>query len=194
MRSFFLLCILLLILTTGHSQQTEKNVILILADDGGIDLGIYGNPDIDSPNIDELGRMGTVFTKAYTSVSSCSPSRAALLTGLPSHQNGMYGLQHTVHHYKSFHNTNPNVPHETVLSITNLLQSKGYFTAIIGKYNLAPRQVYSFNYSKTEYDGYNIKQIGRNMTFMNELLTDFFDNILPINTPFFLFISFHDPH
>eukprot|EP01084_Bolivina_argentea_P310339 536994_1 len=32
------------------------------------------------------------------------------------------------------------------------------------------------------------------MTFMNELLTDFFDNILPINTPFFLFISFHDPH
>ena len=79
-------------------------MVLVLADDAGIDLGIYSNPDIDSPNIDALGQQGMVFTHAYTSVSSCSPSRAALLTGLPSHQNGMYGLQHTIHHYKSFHN------------------------------------------------------------------------------------------
>ncbi len=106
MLAWSLLCFVLSILTTVHSQQTDKNVILILADDGGIDLGIYGNPDINSHNIDELARMGTVFTKAYTSVSSCSPSRAALLSGLPTHQNGMYGLQHTVHHYKSFDNKN----------------------------------------------------------------------------------------
>ena len=187
--------LLLSILSFTQAQNKKKpNVILILADDGGIDLGIYGNPDIDSPNIDALGQKGMVFTHAYTSVSSCSPSRAALLTGLPSHQNGMYGLQHTIHHYKSFHNNNPNLPDETVLSVTNLLLDNGYYTAIVGKYNLSPSQVFKFNYSRTEYDGYDIKQIGRNITFMNELISDFFDNHLPKDTPFFLFISFHDPH
>jgi len=60
-----------------------------------------------------------VFTQAFTSVSSCSPSRASLLTGLPSHQNGMYGLHQTVHHFNSF---------DAVKSLPNILEKKGIRT------------------------------------------------------------------
>jgi hypothetical protein len=69
-------------------------VLFMLEDDGGFDLRrAYGNDVIDTPNLDRLAGMGTTFDAAYTTVSSCSPSRASLMTGLPTHQNGMFGLQ-----------------------------------------------------------------------------------------------------
>ena len=46
---------------------------IISADDAGLQLGIYGNKVIRSPNIDSLAQQGTTFTNAFTSVSSCSP-------------------------------------------------------------------------------------------------------------------------
>ena len=53
----------------------EKILILKLlaADDAGLQLGVYGNKVIRSPNIDGLAEQGTTFTNAFTSVSSCSP-------------------------------------------------------------------------------------------------------------------------
>ena len=44
-----------------------------LADDAGLQLGVYGNKVIRSPNIDGLAQQGTTFMNAFTSVSSCSP-------------------------------------------------------------------------------------------------------------------------
>ena len=46
---------------------------IISADDAGLQLGVYGNKIIRSPNIDGLAQLGTTFTNAFTSVSSCSP-------------------------------------------------------------------------------------------------------------------------
>ena len=45
----------------------------ILADDAGLQLGVYGNTVIRSPHIDGLAQHGTTFMNAFTSVSSCSP-------------------------------------------------------------------------------------------------------------------------
>lgn len=53
------------------------------ADDGGFESGAYNNSAIATPHLDALARHSLIFRNAFTSVSSCSPSRASLLTGLP---------------------------------------------------------------------------------------------------------------
>ena len=75
---------------------------LRIADDYGLESGFNGNPVIQTPNLDALAGKSVIFKNAFTSVSSCSPSRSALLTGLPIHQNGMNGLHHDVHHFNSY--------------------------------------------------------------------------------------------
>ncbi|KAH7949920.1 hypothetical protein HPB49_016990 [Dermacentor silvarum] len=80
----------------------QRNVLVILADDGGFETGVYNNTVCKTPNLVKLAQQGVVFRKAFTAVSSCSPSRSCLLTGLPTHQNGMYGLHQGVHAFQSF--------------------------------------------------------------------------------------------
>src|SRR5438132_1979935 len=74
-----------------------KNVVLLIADDLGMEVGCYGDRVAKTPNIDALAKSGTRFTHGFASVSSCSPSRASLLTGMPTHQSGQYGLAHAEH-------------------------------------------------------------------------------------------------
>lgn len=74
-----------------------------------------------TPNLDKLASKSVIFKNAYTSVSSCSPSRSTILSGLPQHQNGMYGLHQGVHHFNSF---------DEVKSLPYLLKSKGLRTGI----------------------------------------------------------------
>lgn len=64
------------------------------ADDGGFESGVYNNTAIATPHLDALSRHSLIFRNAFTSVSSCSPSRASLLTGLPQVRvaSGMRGL------------------------------------------------------------------------------------------------------
>ena len=83
--------LLFFILFVEFNGTNGKNTLLIFADDAGLELGCLGHPVIKTPNIDQLGKKSTIFTNAFTSVSSCSPSRSAILTGLPIHQNGMNG-------------------------------------------------------------------------------------------------------
>ena len=86
-----------------HSlSQGQKNVLFLLLDDAGFQTPVYGNTYVKTPNIDALAERSLVFTRAFTSVSSCSPSRSAILTGLPQHQNGMYGLHGGEPHFSSF--------------------------------------------------------------------------------------------
>lgn len=72
-----------------HLRRTNPNIILILADDLGYgDLGCYGNPVNQTPNIDRLAREGMRFTDFHSNGPMCSPTRAALLTGLYLFPNG----------------------------------------------------------------------------------------------------------
>ena len=50
-------------------------VLCYVADDGGFELGVYNNTVCKTPNIDALARRSVIFKHAFTSVSSCSPSR-----------------------------------------------------------------------------------------------------------------------
>ena len=69
-----------------ESQEAERgrrpNIVLLFADDLGYgDVSCYGSKTIPTPHIDALARSGVRFTDAYVTAGTCSPSRAALLTG-----------------------------------------------------------------------------------------------------------------
>jgi N-sulfoglucosamine sulfohydrolase len=105
-----------------------RNILLIVADDLGYDLGCCGGT-VKTPALDQLVREGTLFTDAYAAVSSCSSSRASLYTGLYPHTNGMYGLSHDVHNFSLLDN---------VKTLPWMLKQAGYATAIVGKLHVKP--------------------------------------------------------
>src|SRR5215470_7048146 len=69
-------------------KAPRPNIVLIMADDMGFsDLGCYGS-EIATPHLDRLAAGGLRFTQFYNT-ARCCPTRAALLTGLYSHQTGV---------------------------------------------------------------------------------------------------------
>lgn len=155
--SLMLFCILFgLSVTVFAAASAEvKNVLVMISDDCGFETQFYGNSYCKTPNLDALAKRSVIFKNAFTSVSSCSPSRSTIMTGLPQHENGMYGLHHTVHNFQSF---------EGVRSLPYILNHTGkYWTGIIGKKHVGPDTVYPFPFSYTE-ENYNLLQVGRNIT------------------------------
>ncbi len=69
------------------------NIIYLHTHDTGRYIEPYGY-NVPTPNLLNLAREGTLFRQAFSVAPTCSPSRSALLTSLPPHTNGMYGLAH----------------------------------------------------------------------------------------------------
>ncbi len=109
-------------------SRSNPTIIFILADDLGYgDLGCYGSTTIATPHLDRMAREGLRFTDAYASAPFCSPSRAGLLTGrLPARAGLPYVLFPTEHHGLPSAET----------TIPELLKTRGYATACIGKWHL----------------------------------------------------------
>ncbi len=112
-----------------------RNVVLLIADDQGLQAGCYGDPTIKTPSIDRLASEGTRFAQAFATVSSCSASRSVLFTGQFNHTNGQYGLAHAEHNFRC----RPGVE-----SLPNLLSKAGYRTAIVGKHHVNPPEAFAF--------------------------------------------------
>ena len=108
------------------------NVIVMLADDLGFaDLGCYGS-EIDTPNLDALAGSGFQFTNFHVT-PMCSPTRAALLTGLNSHD---AGVGHVAHSDPGFPGYAMELPaHAVTLAAT--FRENGYATLMVGKWHLA---------------------------------------------------------
>lgn len=114
----------LLLLCAQHAaaapRAAQPNVIVILADDAGVEtVGAYGG-QYATPRIDALARQGVRFDNAHAT-PLCTPSRVRLLTGRYSFRN-----------YKAFGHLDPREP-----TLAKLLQSAGYRTAVSGKWQLA---------------------------------------------------------
>jgi hypothetical protein len=76
----------------------RPNLVLIIADDmGWNDRGACGNPAVHTPNIDRLAGEGLRFDHAYLTASSCSPSRASILTGRYPHATDAEQLHWPLH-------------------------------------------------------------------------------------------------
>lgn len=64
----------------------QPNILWIVTEDIGCDMGCYGTRGVHTPNLDRLAAEGTLYTRAYTTASVCSPSRSSFMTGLYPHQ------------------------------------------------------------------------------------------------------------
>ena len=87
-----LIFILLFLSNNLFAQNIDKplNFIVIFADDLGYgDLSSFGNPTINTPNLDKMVSEGQKWTQFYAGSSVCTPSRAALLTGRLAIRSGM---------------------------------------------------------------------------------------------------------
>lgn len=182
--------------------------MLLVGDDTGLELaGESGLGDALAPRIaQDLRKHGVTFTQGYTTVSSCSPSRGAILTGLPPHQNGLWGLAQTGINFRAY---------DDIHSLPNLLrESGGYMTAAIGKYHLNPVAPFDFDlglgkkglsdcwagglpfemfYSECARKvGYN--SLSRNVTAIGEHTSMAFEEAAKADQPLFLLVAFGDSH
>ena len=67
----------------GRTQTVRPNIVMFLADDlGWGDLSVFGHPTQERGAVDQMAAEGIQFTQWYAAASICTPSRAALLTGL----------------------------------------------------------------------------------------------------------------
>ncbi|MEO9964185.1 MAG: sulfatase-like hydrolase/transferase [Reichenbachiella sp.] len=79
-------------LSSNVFSQNKPNVRLIIADDLGVDLPMYGDSAVSVPELSSLVEEGILFKNAYVTQANCSPSRSSIITGLYPHQNGQLGL------------------------------------------------------------------------------------------------------
>lgn len=71
----------------AHIQERPPNILLVIADDWSYPhAGAYGDRAVATPAFDRVAKEGALFTRAFTAAPSCTPSRAALLTGQPIHR------------------------------------------------------------------------------------------------------------
>lgn len=126
--SFALSCLMLIVLCDESISAETPNIVVIFTDDQGYgDLGCYGGQHVKTPHLDQMATEGMRFTDFYVAQAVCGASRAALLTGCYPNRLGMLGAPGP----KSTHGIHDR---ETLLS--ELLRSKGYATAAIGKWHL----------------------------------------------------------
>lgn len=114
----------------SYAQSSQPNIVLILADDLGYgDISCLNKEGkLQTPNIDGIGREGTIFTDAHSSSAVSTPSRYSLLTG---RYNWRSSLKEGVLRGYSL----PIIP-ITRTTIASLLKRAGYNTACIGKWHL----------------------------------------------------------
>ncbi len=141
----FVLC-----LHTGFGQRSSKspNFIVIFTDDQGYgDLGCFGHPTIKTPFIDKMASEGQKWTNFYVASNVCTPSRFGLLTGRLPVRGGMEGPDAR---RVLFPDSEGGIP-ESELTIAELLKTKSYSTACIGKWHLGHLPRYSPNANGFDY-------------------------------------------
>ena len=115
-------------LNVRYAIAAEPNVIIFLTDDQGWgDLGCYGHPRIQSPNIDRFATEGLRLTQCYSACSVCSPSRSSILTGRTPYRNGVWRWipEGSQYHLRT-----------SEITLPSLLKKKGYDTCHVGKWHL----------------------------------------------------------
>lgn len=127
-------------LTSTTAEETRPNIVLFFADDLGVnDLGCYGREEHKTPRLDRLAQEGIRFTCAYTAQPICSPSRAALMTGLYPARLQLTNFLNGRADANSQKLLQPiiqgQLPLEEV-TVAELLKQAGYKTGLFGKWHL----------------------------------------------------------
>ena len=206
----FLLLLLTQLSALAHTAHAKPNVLVSLLDDAGYnDFGFMGSEDILTPHMDQLAASGMTFSDAHLAGTTCSPSRASMITGRYQQRFG-------------YHNNVPPKgngldPSET--TVGDAFQAGGYKTYYIGKWHLGAVEKYFPNNrgfdefygllegSRSYFPGKDDtskggKAIQRNGEFIEwkgyitdlftEAALDYLDDAK--DEPFFMFLSYTAPH
>jgi len=138
--------VVLALASVGGRQTTPSaprpNFVVFLTDDMGYgDLQSYGNPVIRTPNLDQMARDGIRLTSFYASAPICTPSRAGFLTGRYAIRSGLTAA------------LGPGAPvgiADSETTLAEVLKTRGYRTAMIGKWHLGDRP--EFNPTRHGFD------------------------------------------
>ena len=161
----------------AEPANRRPNILLIVSEDNGPELGCYGEPFVKTPVLDKLADEGVRFHYAYVPQAGCSQSRAALLTGLYPHQNGQIGL--ATWKFRMYREDTPN--------IVRSLKQAGYRTGIIGKLHINPASAFPFDMTKLPSSNFSRKQLGDYARHAAEFFA-------AGDGPFFLSVNFPDAH
>lgn len=188
---------------TAQAQQkaaaaTQRpNIVYIMCDDHAFQcISAYGSPIsklAPTPNIDRIAQRGMCFDRAFVENSLSTPSRACLMTGLYSNQNGQRQLGEGIDTTRTF--------------FTEQLQQAGYQTAVVGKWHMGcdPKgfdyyhiyndqgQYYNPQYRGTDTDGKYIVEEGYSTDLTTDHALSFIEH-RDTNKPFCLLLHHKAPH
>ena len=157
------------------AQPTVRrpNILWLIAEDFGPQLGAYGTREVFSPNLDRLSTDGVRYTHAFTTAPVCSPSRSAFSTG-------MYQTTIGAHNHRS-HRDDGYRPPAGVRVASDWMRQAGYFTANVVELPA------SFGFKGTGKTDWNFTYYGE--PFDSSRWSD-----LPSHQPFFAQINFNETH
>lgn len=175
----------------------RPNIVYIMCDDHAFQcISAYGSPIsklAPTPNIDRIAQRGMRFDRAFVENSLSTPSRACLMTGLYSNQNGQRQLGEGIDTTRTF--------------FTEQLQQAGYQTAVVGKWHMGcdPKgfdyyhiyndqgQYYNPQYKGTDTDGKYIVEEGYSTDLTTDHALSFIEH-RDTNKPFCLLLHHKAPH
>lgn len=151
----------------------RPNILWLIAEDFGPDLGCYGTREVSTPNLDQLAAEGVRYTRFFTTAPVCSPSRSAFMTG-------MYQTTIGAHNHRS-HRDDGFVLPKGVRVLTDWMRDAGYFTANLRH---LPAPIQWKGSAKTDW---NFTYAGK--PFDSDRWSD-----LKTNQPFFAQLNFQETH
>lgn len=155
----------------------RPNVLLIVSEDNGQELGCYGDPFVQTPALDRLAGQGVRFQNAYVPQAGCSQSRAAFFTGLFPHQNGQIGL--ATWKFRMYQEDPPN--------LVKSLHEAGYRTGLIGKLHVNPSDAFPFDFRAIKTANFARKDLAQYVEQAREFIEG-------SEQPFFLSVNYPDAH
>ena len=173
----FLVALVCLGVSATCLAADQPNILLIVSEDNGPELGCYGEPSVKTPVLDRLADEGVRFENAFVPQAGCSQSRAALLTGLYPHQNGQIGL--ATWKFRMYRDDTPN--------IVRSLNRVGYRTGLIGKLHVNPKSAFPFGMHEISTSNFSRKKLN---DYAKHAETFFSAG----DEPFFLSVNYPDAH
>ncbi len=155
------------------------NILYMHTHDTGKYISPYGF-DAPTPNLMELAKEGTLFRHAFSAAPTCSPSRAALLTGASPHKVGMLGLAHRGFKLNDYDK-----------HIVNLLNKVGYDTVLSGVQHVAPKAE-MIGYKKILCEAEHYPNDWKEDIKNAELVSDYLSN--NPKKPFFISFGMQNTH
>ena len=141
--------------TAAQNKDTPKkpNILFILTEDQGAHMSLLGTPALQTPHMDKLAKEGAFFKRAYVNYPVCSASKACIMTGLYSHNNGL--INNTNNFFKPASQLSQSeknaIPYKFARvksagkTMVEVLKEAHYFTAITGKIHLSPNERFPYD-------------------------------------------------